>query len=74
MAFANRKEYLQRLIMGLDQSIENQKGMLPYYEPGDLEGMYAKKFLAKMEEELEKAKIELHEILEKEAKEAKDAK
>ena len=59
----DRKEYLQRLVMGLQQSIENQRGMLPYYEKDDLEGVYAKKFLAVMEVQLVKARAELEALL-----------
>lgn len=55
----DRKEYLQRLIMGLEQSIESQKFEIPYYKPEDLQLKYAKKFLAAMEESLVKAKEEL---------------
>jgi hypothetical protein len=55
----NRKEYLERLIMGLEQSIENQKFEIPYYKPEDLQLKYAKKFLAAMEQSLAQAKEEL---------------
>jgi len=58
----SRTEYLERLILGLEQSIENTRALLPYYEPGDLEGFYAKKFLASMEENLAKARKELGEL------------
>jgi hypothetical protein len=61
----NRKDYLERLIMGLEQSIENQKFEIPYYKPEDLQLKYAKKFLAAMEESLAKAKEELAELQKK---------
>lgn len=59
---ANRKEYLQRLVMGLEQAIENQKFEIPYYKEGDLQLVYAKKFLAACEKQLEDAKKELAEL------------
>jgi len=63
MAAPTRIEYLQRLIMGLEQSIQDQRGMLPYYEKGDIEGVYAVKFLDSMVDQLAKAKAELRELL-----------
>ena len=66
MAAPPRKKYLQRLIMGLDQSIEDQRGMLAYYAKGNIEGMYTEKFIVSMEEQLLKAKAELLELLRKE--------
>lgn len=59
-----RKEHLERLIMGLKQSIESTKFELPYYKPDDLQLVYAKKFLAATEEELARAEKELAAILE----------
>lgn len=58
----DRKDYLSRLIMGLEQSIENTKFEIPYYKPDDLQLKYAKKFLASMEENLAAAKKELAEL------------
>ena len=57
-----RKDYLGRLIMGIEQSIENTKFEIPYYKPEDLQLKYAKKFLAAMEESLVQAKKELAEL------------
>lgn len=57
-----RAEYLERLIMGLKQSIENTRFELPYYKPEDLQLVYAKKFLAASEEELARAEKELAEL------------
>lgn len=62
MTSMERAEYLERLIMGLKQSIENTKFELPYYKPEDLQLVYAKKFLAASEEELVRAEKELAEL------------
>lgn len=61
---ANRREYLERLIMGLEQAVETQRFELPYYKEGDVQLKYAKKFLASVEEQLKQARLEL-EALEK---------
>ena len=58
----NRRDYLERLIMGLEQTIENMTYELQYYEPGDLQLRYAKKFLASCEENLAKARKDLSEL------------
>ena len=55
-------EYLQRLIMGLEQTIDNMKYEIPYYKPEDIQLKYAKKFLAASEESLVKAKKELADL------------
>lgn len=55
----DRKEYLQRLIMGLEQAVENTGLEIPYYKPDDLQLRYAKKFLAAAEENLVRARQEL---------------
>jgi len=62
MGPTDRREYLQRLIMGLEQTIENQKFEIPYYKEGDLQLVYAKKFLAACEDNLARAKKELEEL------------
>ncbi len=62
---SNRKEYLTRLVMGLEQTIETLKFEIPYYQPDDLQLIYAKKFLAASEENLIKAKKELAELPQK---------
>lgn len=54
-----RKDYLRRLIMGLEQTIETMKFEIPYYKPDDLQLKYAKKFLAAAEENMAAAKQEL---------------
>ena len=53
------RDQLQRLIQGLEQTIENMKFEIPYYKPEDLQLVYAKKFLASAEENLLKAQEEL---------------
>ena len=58
----DRRDYLERLIMGLEQTIENQKFEIPYYKEGDLQLVYAKKFLASCEDNLAKARQELEEL------------
>ena len=55
----NPRDQLQRLIQGLEQTIENMKFEIPYYKPDDLQLRYAKKFLASVEENLEKARRDL---------------
>ncbi|OIO11208.1 MAG: hypothetical protein AUJ52_02360 [Elusimicrobia bacterium CG1_02_63_36] len=54
-----RREYLERVIMGLEMSIPDFKSRLQYYKDGDLEKKYAEKFLLSMEENLSKYKAEL---------------
>lgn len=57
-----RRQYLERLVMGLEQSIPEQKSRIQYYENGDLEKRYAERFLKSMGESLEKARRELTEL------------
>ena len=64
----DRKDYLQRLIMGLEQTIETMRFEIPYYKEGDIQLKYAKKFLAAAEENLSKTQRELAQLLETEAK------
>ncbi len=58
----SRAEHLERLIMGLKQSIESTRFEIPYYKPDDLQLIYAKKFLAASEAELVRAEKELAEL------------
>ncbi len=44
-------DYLQRLLAGLDQTCESLKFEIPYYKPDDIQGHYAKKFLASVQEQ-----------------------
>ncbi|MDE2040349.1 MAG: hypothetical protein KGO96_09575 [Elusimicrobia bacterium] len=55
----DRREHLQRLIPGLEQTIESLRFELPYYQPDDLQLKYAKKFLEACEKNLAAAKAEL---------------
>lgn len=55
----DRRNYLERLIQGLEQAQENTKSEIPYYKPDDLQLKYAKKFLAAVEENLEQSRKEL---------------
>ena len=55
----DRKDFLRRLIMGLEEGIERTRAELPYYKPEDVEGRYAQKFLKAMEENLVKTREEL---------------
>ena len=62
---SDRKQYLVRLIMGLEQTIETLKFEIPCYKPDDIQLIYAKKFLAASEENLAKANKELAELAQK---------
>jgi hypothetical protein len=55
-------EYLERLIGGLEQTCENLKFEIPYYKPDDIQGHYAKKYLASVEKHLEETKARLGEV------------
>ncbi|MBI4424511.1 MAG: hypothetical protein HY554_12325 [Elusimicrobia bacterium] len=55
----DRRQFLERLIMGLEEGIARTRFELPYYKPGEIEGYYAEKFLKAMEENLAKSKEEL---------------
>ena len=57
-----KKDYLSRLIEGLEQTIENQKLELPYYQEGDVMLTYAKKFIASCEQNLAKTRKELADL------------
>lgn len=59
----DKKEQLERLIMGLEQAVENTQSEIPYYKPDDLQLIYAKKFLAAALENLAKSRKELAEII-----------
>ncbi|HAZ08743.1 MAG TPA: hypothetical protein DCZ01_09535 [Elusimicrobia bacterium] len=56
---AKRAEYLERLVAGLEQTRESLKFEIPYYQPDDIQGHYAKKFLASVEKNLEETKARL---------------
>ena len=59
METPDRRQYLERLIQGLEQTIENMKFEIPYYAPDDVQLIYAKKFLTAAEENMAKARKEL---------------
>jgi hypothetical protein len=44
-------DYLERLLAGLDQTAESLKFEIPYYKADDIQGHYAKKFLASVQEQ-----------------------
>jgi hypothetical protein len=44
-------EYLERLLAGLEQTSESLKFEIPYYKADDIQGHYAKKFLASVQEQ-----------------------
>ena len=55
-------EYLSRLVGGLEQTCENLKFEIPYYKPDDIQGHYAKKYLASVEKHLAETKARLAEL------------
>ena len=59
---AKRAEYLERLLGGLEQTAENLKFEIPYYKPDDIQGKYAKKFLAAVEQQIAETKAKLDEV------------
>ena len=52
-------DYLQRLLAGLEQTADNLKFEIPYYKPDDIQGHYAKKFLASVQEQATDARKRL---------------
>ncbi len=58
----DRRQHLERLIMGLEQSIPDLKSRVRYDEDGDLEKKYTERFLKSMEENLGKSRRELAEL------------
>ncbi len=59
---AKLAEYLERLLAGLDQTCESLKFEIPYYKPDDIQGKYAKKFLASVEEQAAMTRKRLEEL------------
>jgi hypothetical protein len=55
-------EYLSRLVAGLEQTAENLKFEIPYYKADDIQGRYAKKYLASVEQHLAETKARLEEL------------
>lgn len=65
----DREYYLQRVIMGLEQSIRDMKMKLEYLDEDNLDRKYTVKFLASMEENLVEHRKELDAL---QAESAKD--
>ena len=59
---AKRAEYLERLVAGLEQTRESLTFEIPYYKPDDIQGHYAKKFLASVEKNIAETKARLEEL------------
>lgn len=59
---AKLAEYLERLLAGLDQTTESLKFEIPYYKADDIQGHYAKKFLASVEEQASQTRKRLEEL------------
>ena len=59
---AKLAEYLERLIAGLEQTRENLKFEIPYYKPDDIQGRYAKKYLASVEQHIADTAKRLEEL------------
>lgn len=55
-------EYLERLLAGLDQTAESLKFEIPYYKADDIQGHYAKKFLASVQEQAVGTRARLEEL------------
>lgn len=56
-------EYLERLLAGLNQTAETLKFEIPYYKEGDIQGVYAKKFLVSVNEQTTATRKRLDELL-----------
>lgn len=52
-------EYLERLLAGLDQTAESLKFEIPYYKADDIQGHYAKKFLASVQQQADETRKRL---------------
>ncbi len=57
-----KADYLERLIAGLEQTCENLRFEIPYYKDDDIQGRYAKKFLASAEQHLAETRQRLEEL------------
>ena len=55
-------EYLTRLAAGLEQTCTNLRFEIPYYKADDIQGHYAKKYLASVEKHLVETKARLEEL------------
>lgn len=54
--------YLERLLAGLEQTAESLKFEIPYYKADDIQGHYAKKFLASVQEQAAETRKRLEEL------------
>lgn len=54
--------YLERLLAGLEQTAESLKFEIPYYKADDIQGHYAKKFLASVQEQAAETRRRLEEL------------
>jgi hypothetical protein len=54
--------HLERLLGGLEQTAESLKFEIPYYKADDIQGHYAKKFLASVLEQAESTRKRLEEL------------
>lgn len=56
------REYLSRLVAGLEQTCESLRFEIPYYKDDDIQGRYAKKYLVSVEKHLVETKARLDEL------------
>lgn len=56
------REYLTRLVAGLEQTCESLRFEIPYYKDDDIQGRYAKKYLVSVEKHLAETKARLEEL------------
>jgi hypothetical protein len=55
-------QHLERLLAGLEQTAESLKFEIPYYKADDIQGHYAKKFLASVVEQADATRKRLEEL------------
>ncbi len=55
-------QHLERLLGGLEQTAESLKFEIPYYKADDIQGHYAKKFLASVQEQAVETRKRLDEL------------
>ena len=55
-------QHLERLLGGLEQTAESLKFEIPYYKADDIQGHYAKKFLASVQEQAIETRKRLDEL------------
>lgn len=59
---AKKAQYLERLIMGLEQVQESLQMEIPFYKADDIQGRYAKKYLTSVTEHLAQTRAQLDEL------------